>query len=141
MANLNYGFRAGSMVTTTVPLDSGGTYPIRAGDFLDVGTAGYFQQAAAGGKVYAIAADDVLEAPSADGYAEVAAYVNEQDIFYYPVGTGTITAAMAFKNCDLAGPQSLDVTASADDNVTIIKCDVANNAAWITFNRPVAGVV
>lgn len=140
MANPDYGVKTGPSTIVTLPVKSANTW--ENGDFL-VLSSGYLAVGAAGGSVFGVAVGDVPTAGSADGdlFAEVE--VNEDALLYYPVGTGTMTQAMAGKTCDIGGAASLDVTASTDDCIYIVRPDVTNNAAWCRLNvqDKAAGVV
>lgn len=140
MASPDYGYKIGPTTIQTYPVKSGETWD--NGDML-VLSSGYLAKAAAGGKVFGVAFGSVNTAPSADGDLTAQVHVSPESVFYYPVGTGTITQAMQGTSCDISGAAGLDVTASADDGWYILKPDVTNNAAWVTLRASIvaAGVV
>jgi len=127
MASPNYGYKSGQREIRTYPVKSGETWA--NGDILVL--SGYIAKAAAGGKPFGVAFGAVETAPSSDGLLSAQVDVSETALHYYKVGTGTITLAMQGTTVDLAGDDTLDVTASADDGFYIVQADVTNNAAWV----------
>lgn len=140
MASPSYGYKSGPREIRTYPVKSGETWA--NGDIL-VLSSGYLAKAAAGGKPFGVAFGAVETAPSSDGLLSAQVDVGETALYYYAVGTGTITLAMQGTACDLAGDDTLDVTASADDGFYIVQADVTNNAAWVRLRASAvaAGVV
>jgi hypothetical protein len=114
---------------------------IVAGDLVVLDSSGYLSPAAAGGNDPLGVAFDTVTGGAADGDATCGVDVSTATLYRYTVGTGTITQAMLGKMCDLAGPTSLDVTASTDDCVEIMQVDVTNNRAIVRIVRTPAGVV
>lgn len=135
----SYGLYIGEPTIIKVKIDSS-TTAINQFDHLTVATAGYFKKAAAGDTPACVALE-ACGVPSADGEIEIKADISELTIYRYPVGTGTLTQAMQFTTCDLAGARSIDVSASADDNILIVECDVTNNIALVQHKYTRAGVV
>lgn len=142
MANLNHGHKYGDRIPVRVPLDSS-TTAIKVGDMLTIATAGYYKVAAAGDTPYGVAMEqiDTADIPAADGGRSITMDVSRESAYLYAVGTGTVTVAMRGKTCDTAGPQSIDVTASADDFVEIIEVDTVNNTALVRLLIPSLGGV
>ena len=142
MANLNHGYKYGERIPVRVPLDAS-TTAIDYGDMLTVGTAGYYQKAVAGDIPYGVAMEDVetSEIPSADGGRYITMDVSRQSVYRYAVGAGTVTAAMRGKTCDTFLAQSIDVTASTDDQVLIVEVDTVNNEALVQLLIPSLGGV
>lgn len=135
----SYGLYVGEPTIIKVKIDSS-TTAIDQFDHLTVATAGYYKKAAEGDTPACVALE-ACGVPSADGEIEIKADISELTIYRYPVGTGTLTQAMQFTTCDLAGARSIDVTASADDNILIVECDVTNNIALVQHKYTRAGVV
>lgn len=142
MADLNLGHKFGERAAVRVPLDST-TGTIEVGDMLTIATAGYYKRAGAGDIPYGVAMEKIETAdiPSADGGRIISMDVSRQSVYRYAVGTGTITVAMRGQTCDLAGAQSIDVTASTDDQVEIVEVDTVNNAALVRLLIPSLGGV
>lgn len=138
--DLGYGHKYGNQILVKVPVDSS-TAAISCGDILTLGTAGYYKKASAGDDVHGVSQQDLAAFTGSDGDYSILMDVSETSVYRYPVGTGTLTVAMRGKTCDIAGAQSIDVTASADDQVVIVECDTANNIALVTFKPLRAGVV
>lgn len=139
MASDSYGLAYGEPVIVRVKIDSS-TSAIDQFDHLTLASAGYFKKCSAGDTPYCVA----LEAggvPAADGEITITADISELTVYRYPVGTGTLTQAMVGLTCDLAGSRSIDVTASADDNIVILEADVTNNVALIRHKYTYSGVV
>lgn len=134
MASPNYGYKSGPTEIRTYPVKSGETWA--NGDIL-VLSSGYLAKASAGSKAFGVAFGAVETAPSADGNLQAQVNVSDVSLYYYPVGTGTVTVAMQGTACDLAGAASLDVTASADDVFYIVQADVTNNCAWVRLRASV----
>lgn len=139
MATDIYGLYTGAPVIVRAKVDASSA-AIKQYDYLAAGTAGYVQQAAAGSTILGVALEDA-GAPSVDGDIEIKMDVSEETIYRRKVGTGTLTQAMAYTTCDLAGARTLDVTASADDCCLIVECDVTNNIALVQHRYTRAGVV
>jgi len=113
---------------------------IVAGDLVVLDSSGFLSPAAAGGNDPIGVAFDTVTGGAADGDVTCGVDVSPTTLYRYTVGTGTITQAMLGKTCDLAGPTSIDVTASTDDCVEIIQADVTNNRAIVRIVRTPAGV-
>lgn len=142
IADLDSGFRTSedTMILFPVKPKAGETWA--HGDMLTKDSSGFYLKATAGDTWHCTAFDSLLTAPAASGDVEVLADFSLQSVFYYGVGTGTITQAMQGKTCDIADARTLDVTATADDCVFILRPDVANNAAWVQrLNTSLSGVV
>lgn len=131
IATLDSGSRASEDNQILIPVKPKAGETWTSGDMLTKDGDGFYLKATAGDTWHATAFDSLLTAPAASGDVEVLADFSLQSLFYYGVGTGTITQAMQGKTCDVAGARTLDVTASADDCVLIVRPDVANNAAWV----------
>lgn len=135
-----YGYRSGPKCVVTYPMDSAGSANVIPGDHVKFSTAGYIVACGAGDNPIGVA-DSVGVDPGTDGYEFVSVDISEWSIYEYPVGTGTATLAMVTTTCDLAGARSVDVTASADDNLIIVQVDVANNTVFARHTYPHSGVV
>lgn len=129
MASDSYGLAFGNPVIIKVKIDSS-SGAIDQFDHLTLASAGYYKKCSAGDTPYCVAME-ACGVPSADGDITITADISEFTVYRYPVGTGNITQAMVGLTCDLAGSRSIDVTASADDNILILEADVANNVALI----------
>lgn len=138
MAALNYGYRYGERDLVSHPVKAGETW--EAGDGI-VLSSGYLAKAAAGGSLWAVAFDAVVTAPAANGDIFATVDRSTSSTYEWPVGTGTITQAMVGTTCDISGSQGIDVTASADDCILIVKPNVALNTALIQIRPAAAGVV
>lgn len=135
-----YGYRFGPQLIVTYPMDSAGSSNVIPGDHVKFSTAGYVVACGAGDNPIGVATSVGVD-PGTDGYETVQVDISEWSVYEYPIGTGTGTLAMTKLTCDLAGARSIDVTASADDNIVIVKVDTVNNTALIRHTYPVAGVV
>jgi len=136
----SWGYRFGERVIVRLPVDAS-TSAIRSGDFLTLGTAGYYQRAAAGSTIYAVAVEPLDTAPASDGLSFVLADVSNESVYEYQAGTGTLTAGMSGLNCDAAGPRTLDVTAATDKAFYIVAVSTATASAFVRLNRTAGGVV
>lgn len=144
MADPNFGYRHGVRNLVSLPVKAAETW--EAGDAL-VLSSGYLAKAAAGGALYAVAVEAVPTAPTSNGDIKALVDLSPDSVYLWPVGTGTITQAMQGTLCDLSGSQGIDVTASADDCVLIVKPIVGAqggmpaNSALIQIRPAAAGVV
>lgn len=136
--NPNLGYRYGARSPVWLPVDS--TSPaIEVGDFVTI-DGGYVEAAAAGSTVYGVMMEQLDTAPSADGGAKVLVDVSEEAVYEVAVGTGTIAQSNLFQTCDVAAANTIDVTASADDNILIVGVDVTNNRALVQIRKTLTGV-
>ena len=143
MADTNYGHKYGERIPVVLPLDSSST-AILVNDPLTVATAGYYKKAASGDVVYAVAMQqvDTADLPASDGLASILADVSPLSVYRYPVKSGgTLVVGMRGKTCDFGGSQSIDVTASTNDDIHIVAADTVNNAALVRFLIPAIGGV
>lgn len=135
----NYGLYRGTPILARVKVDSS-TTAIDQFDHICEASDGYYKKAGAGDTPVGVAMD-ACAVPAADGEAELEIDISENTLYRYSVGTGTLTLAMQFTTCDLAGARTLDVTASADDCFLITECDVTNNVAIGRHKYTYSGVV
>lgn len=134
-----YGYRSGPRVPVQVKIDSG-TSAISVGDFLALGTAGYYQQAAAGDTAHCVAME-AQATISADGDATILADFSTLSVYEYPPDTGTVTQALVGTTMDVGGAQSINIDASTDDCVRVVRADTVNNTVYIQLVHAFAGVV
>lgn len=141
MADLRYGFVEGEQILVPMKVDSS-TTAIAVGDFVSLATAGYIKVAAAGDKQVGIAQDAVITAdiPGSDGALTIMVDISQTAIYRYPPDTGTVTQALVGLTCDLGGARSLDIDASADDCVRIVRVDTATNELYVQQILVSAGV-
>lgn len=139
MAADRYGYREGPRTLMTYGMDSSSA-AIAAGDHVKFVTAGYVGICSAGDNPIGVAVS-VQTAGSSDGDTKVLVDVNEWSVYEYPPASGTLTVAMIGTTCDLGGARSIDITASADDNIVIVNVDTTNNTALIRHSYPHSGVV
>lgn len=139
--DLNGGYKYGERIPVMLPLDSTST-AILVGDSLTIATAGYYKVAAAGDITYAVAMQqvDTADLPASDGLVSILADVSRQSVYRRAVGTGTLVVGMRGKTCDSAGPQSIDVTASTDDDIEIVEF-IDASTAHVRFLIPSLGGV
>lgn len=138
MASVQYGYRYGDRNLVSLPVKASETW--EAGDAVKL-SSGFLAKCGAGDSVYAIAFDAVPTAPSANGDLSVLVDLSTDSVYEWPVGTGTISQAMQGQTCDISGSQGLDVTASADDCILIVKPNVSANTALIQIRPAATGVV
>lgn len=143
MANLDLGFKFNTSERTpvTVPLDSS-TTAIKVGDMLTIATAGYYKVAGSGDIPYGVAMQqvDTAEIPASDGGRTILMDVSRDSVYRYAI-SGTADVTMRGKTCDIAGPQTIDVAASTDDQVEIVELDLVNNTALVRLLIPSLGGV
>lgn len=131
-------YRRGPRQVEVYPVDST-TSDISTGDFLVFATAGYVKQAAAGELPVAVAMDTV-SSPSSDGDVSIRVDVSEQSVYEYSPDAGSVTQGLVGKTCDIGGPQSIDIDASADDIVKIHDVDTDANTVFVSLTMTRAGV-
>lgn len=138
MAADKYGYRFGERMIVEYGVDStGGT--ISAGDHVKWATAGYVAVCSAGDNPIGVAVADQV-AGSADGDVSVRVDISEWSVYEYPPDTGTVTVGLAGLTCDLGGARSIDIDASADDNIKIVSVDTSANTVLVRHLYPTTGV-
>ena len=105
--------------------------------------AGLWSKATDGDPVDGVAIG-AAASPASDGDNEVQVDISRRTLYRLPVVTGTLTLAMEGTTCDLgvvSSVQGLDVTASTNDDLVIVQCDVTNQEALVSILPARAGVV
>lgn len=136
--SVQYGYREGVRRPVKKALDST-TAAIVVGDVLTVATTGYLKRAAAGETIYGVAMQ-ASAAPAADGDLSILVDISEDSVYEYPPDAGSVTQTLVGQTCDLGGPQSLNIDASAVDNVKIVRVDTVKNTAYCQFTLTYTGV-
>ena len=139
MADLNLGYLFGDRQIVQFQVKASAA--IAAQDFVVLDSNGFASAASAGSNDPIGVAFETVTGTAVDGAVLVSVDISPLSHYRVTVGTGTITQAMTSKTCDLAGAQSIDVTASADDCVQIVEVDTVNNQAVIRLVSSPAGVV
>ena len=139
MADTFYGYHRGQRNPVRVRLDSS-TATVNIGDMMTLGTAGYYQKAAAGDVVHGVAME-YATAPTADGDKEILVDVSGESVYRYPPDAGTVTVALIGVTMDVGGAQSINIDASTDDCILVRDVDTANNLVFIQIRPAFAGVV
>lgn len=134
-----YGYRSGPQVIQTYGVDSSVATTIRPGDHVKWATAGYVTVAGAGDNPIGVAYS-VATPGSADGDVTIQVDISEWSLYEYPPDSGTVTAALIGLTCDLGGARSIDIDASADDNIKIVAVDTAANTVLVRHLYPTTGV-
>lgn len=139
MAETLYGYRTGRRDIRPVKLDAS-TSTIVVGDFLKLGTAGFYQQCGANEEAQCIAVDASV-APSADGGLEIGADFSREAIYEYPADTGTVVVGDKGKQCDVGGAQSVNRDASATGDggngcLQILDVDTVKNSLFVRLAKP-----
>lgn len=139
-----WGYRSGPSQVRRYPV--GNTSAISIGDILieDADASlPYVSRAAAGANApLGVALEAVPTAPTNDGDVWIEVETSTQAIFEYPPDAGTVTATLRDKTCDIGGVQSIDIDASADDNIIIVDVDTDKNSVLcrIKFDLNRSGV-
>lgn len=133
-----YGYREGKRIPVVARVDSTSS-DISVGDHLIYATAGYVKVAAAGEIAVGISMQNVT-VPSADGGASVLMDVSEQSIYEAPPDAGTVTAAIEGLTCDYGGSRTINIDASANDNILIRRVDTTANTCFHSIKLIPAGV-
>jgi hypothetical protein len=139
MSDTLYGYRRGQRNPVRVRLDAS-TSTVNVGDMLAKGTAGYYQQVAAGGIAEGVAMQ-YSTAPGSDGDKEILMDISQESVYEYPADTGTVTVALIGLMCDVGGAQSVDIDASTDDCLVIRDVDTVKNTLFVQIRPALAGVV
>lgn len=139
MAVDKYGFRYGTQLPVTYGVDASVATTLRPGDHVKWATAGYVTVCGAGDNPIGVVMS-VATPGSSDGDAQVLVDVSEWSVYEYPVSAGTVSAAILGLTCDLGGARSIDITASADDNIKIVQVDVAAATVFVRHIYPTTGV-
>jgi hypothetical protein len=139
MSDTVYGYRYGTRDPRPVRLDSS-TSTISVGDFLKLGTAGYYQQCDAGGEGQCVAMQ-AATAPSSDGAKIILADFSTSAVYEYPPDTGSAVVGDIGKQCDIGGAQSVNRDASAtgsggDGCLQIVDVDTTKNTLFVRLAKP-----
>jgi hypothetical protein len=134
-----YGYRTGPRIPIPVKIDSTST-AIKVGDFLVLDTAGYYEQAAAGGEAQCVAMQAVT-AGAADGDVEILADFSTESIYEYPADTGTWLQGDVGKQMDVGGAQSINRDASTtgaggDGCLQCVRVDTITNTGYVRLAKP-----
>jgi len=138
MPNLNLGYVSGAR--QILPYKVNASSVVVAGDFVYLDSDGFLRPCAAGENDPIGVAFDTITGGAADGDVVCSVDVSPVTLYRVTIGTGTLTQAMIGKLCDLAGPTSIDVTASTDDCVQIVQVDTVNQYAIVRLIGSPAGV-
>ena len=138
MPDTLYGYRRGPRNPVQARLDAS-TATININDLLTLGTAGYYQQAAAGDVVHGVAMQRST-APAADGDKVILMDISTESVYAFPPDTGTVTVALIGKTCDVGGAQSIDIDATLDDCILIRDVDTVANLVYVQVRPAFAGV-
>lgn len=105
-------------------------------------TSGYYKEVDAAEALVGIAVEKV-SSPSADGGATVLVDVSELSLYRASPDAGSVTTALRFTTADIgANGKSVNIDASAVDNVRIHDVDVNANTMIVSFTMAsYAGVV
>jgi hypothetical protein len=140
LADTLYGYSSGPQTPRPVALDSS-TATVNIGDFMRLGTAGYYQACTATSDEPQCIAMEYSTAPSADGEKIILADFSTLSIYRYPPDTGTVVIGDRGKSCDIGGAQSVNRDASAqgqggDGCLEIVDVDVAEQVLYVRLARP-----
>lgn len=135
----SYGYRFGPQVIQTYGVDSSVATTIRPGDHVKWATAGYVTICGAGDNPIGVAVS-VATPGTSDGDVTVQVDISEWSVYEYPPDAGSVTAALIGLTCDLGGARSIDIDASADDNIKIVNVDTAANTVLVRHLYPTTGV-
>jgi len=113
---------------------------IDVGDPLTIATAGYVKKAAAG-ETFVGVAMSAAASPASDGGVSVTMDVSEETIYEYPPDAGTVTQALAMATMDWGGDKTVNIDASAVDNVICQSVNIEKNTLNVSFIFTRAGVV
>ena len=138
--SIPYGYAWGERRPVPWPVDST-TADINVGDLMVIATAGYCAQAAAGANIVIGVAMEEVDSPSADGDATCLIDMSDQSVYVFPPDAGSVSAGLAGLTADVGGPQSIDIDASTDDNIHILRADVTNNLVYVSIIHKPGGVV
>ena len=132
-------YRFGLRMPILLPVAN--TAAITVGDVLKIdGVAGYVTPAAAGDNNVIGVAMESCDVPTADGGVSIQVDCSDQSVYEYPPDAGTVTVALNGLTCDLGGAQSINIDASADDYVVILKALTDTNTMLVRFKWTPAGV-
>lgn len=136
-------YRKGERVLVKCLLDSTSA-AIVVGDAITISgaTAGYFKEVDAGSEaVTGIAASDSAS-PSADGDLFVMVDISPQSVYRVGPAAGSVTQALAGRAADVgADARSVDIAASATDDIIILEADVTGNTLLVRLAPTFTGVV
>lgn len=109
------------------------TADIVSGDALTIDSNGYYKRAAAGEKVFAIAADS-LASPATDGVKTVRGDVSKESRYRVPPAAGSVARTDRTKVCDVGTDgQAIDRTAATNGDVVIHEVDLGRNIAYVSI--------
>lgn len=131
MADLSYGYVYGPQVLISVPVAAASADIVR-GDMITI-SSGYAAQASAADALFGFCVD-AATSPSANGDVSILVDISRDSVYRYPINTGSaaqtnLTNAAA---ADVGGPQSVDVTSPANNDIKIVAVETATNTYLIT---------
>lgn len=144
MAENIYGYRSGPRLPREIQIDSSTPSDPAVGDIMKLGTAGYWQVAAANEEGQCVAMQATTD-PSADGGTKILADFSTLSVYEYPADTGTVVIGDIGKAMDVGGAQSINRDASAtgrggDGIFQCVGVDLVKNTVFVRMAFPlVAG--
>lgn len=139
MAADKYGYRYGPRLLVQYGVDSSVATALTNGDHVKWATAGYVTVCGAGDNPIGVVAGDVTPG-SADGDVSVMVDISEWSVYEYPPDSGSVTVGLVGLTADLGGARSIDIDASADDNIKIVQVDTVKNTVFVRHLFPTTGV-
>ena len=140
---MSFEFRKGERKIVKCLLDSTSA-AILVGDAITItnATAGYFKEVDASGEAITGIATSESASPAADGDLFVMVDISPLSMYEVPPDAGSVTQALAGRTADCgADARSVDIDASATDDIVIAEVDVDANTMLIRLNPTFTGVV
>lgn len=120
------------------------TAAVVKGDMLKQDGAGdqYFTPISAGDKAMCVALEGCAQ-PTNDGDVSILAEFHPQHIFEYPPDGGNVSEALIGNTMDSGGAQSINIDASAVDNIYCVGVDTDRNTVLcrLNFDSAFGGIV
>ncbi len=135
-------YRKGDRQIMKLPLDSTSA-DITPGLAITLsgGTAGYHKEVDASGEAVVGISVNTVASPSADGGAFVHCDVSPDSIYEVGPDAGSVTAALAGLTADCgADGASVNIDASATDDILIVEADATNNKMLVRLVPQPSGV-
>ena len=139
MASPNTGLIKGKPLLIWAELDTTSA-AIVPGTIMTEVSAGLYKEAAAGDVPVGVSHSRGA-VPAAAGDVKILMDVSNDTIYSFPADAGTVSRALKLRTMDVGGSASIDIDASADDNVLCVDVDVDLNHVHVIFLRTLTGIV
>jgi len=139
---VSFDFVNGDRVLVRLPLDAG-TADIVVGDAItsEGATGGFYIKVDGVSDVICGIAQEIVSSPASNGDNAVLVNTSENAFYRVTAGNGTLVEGMKMESCDVhSDGVSIDVTASATDNILIHDVRTSDSTALVSVVMSFTGV-